>query len=46
VIYQYLLIRERSRDGCFRAFLNNNWTGFAIFAGTAADWWRYPQVLL
>jgi 4-hydroxybenzoate polyprenyltransferase len=46
VIYQYLLIRERRRDGCFRAFLNNNWTGFAIFAGTAADWWRYPQVLL
>jgi len=45
VIYQYLLIHERSREGCFRAFMNNNWTGFAIFAGTAADWWQYPQVL-
>jgi 4-hydroxybenzoate polyprenyltransferase len=46
VIYQYLLIRKRSRDGCFRAFLNNNWVGCVIFAGIAADWWHNPQVLL
>lgn len=46
VIYQYLLIRERSREGCFRAFLNNNWVGCSIFAGMAVDWWRSPQMLL
>ncbi|MDH3309443.1 MAG: 4-hydroxybenzoate octaprenyltransferase [Gammaproteobacteria bacterium] len=32
-IYQQHLIRERERDGCFRAFLNNNWLGAAVFAG-------------
>ena len=37
VIYQYRLIRTRSRDACFRAFLNNNWIGCAIFVGLAAD---------
>ncbi len=31
--YHYLLIRGRSRAGCFRAFLHNNWVGGAIFAG-------------
>jgi len=35
--YQYRLIRERSREGCFKAFLNNNWVGLAIFAGLAFD---------
>jgi 4-hydroxybenzoate polyprenyltransferase len=37
VLHQYRLIRDRSRDGCFRAFLGNNWVGLAIFAGLAAD---------
>ncbi len=32
-IYQQHLIRERERDGCFRAFLNNNWFGAAVFTG-------------
>lgn len=32
-LYQQRLIRGRSRDGCFRAFLNNNWLGAAVFAG-------------
>jgi 4-hydroxybenzoate polyprenyltransferase len=45
VVYQYMLIRDRQRDGCFRAFLNNNWVGCAIFVGTAVDWWQNPQVL-
>lgn len=31
--WQQWLIRERDRDGCFRAFLNNNWVGMAILAG-------------
>jgi 4-hydroxybenzoate polyprenyltransferase len=31
------LIRDRSRDGCFKAFRLNHWLGFALFAGIAAD---------
>src|SRR5262245_6731563 len=31
--YHWRLIRERSREGCFRAFLHNNWIGAAVFAG-------------
>lgn len=31
--YQQYLIRNRERDACFKAFLNNNWVGMAIFAG-------------
>jgi len=34
--YHYVLIRGRTRDGCFRAFLHNNWVGGAIFAGIFA----------
>jgi len=30
---QLVMIRQRDRDACFRAFLNNNWIGFAIFIG-------------
>jgi len=36
-IWHYGMIRERSREGCFRAFRLNHWLGFAIFAGTVAD---------
>jgi 4-hydroxybenzoate polyprenyltransferase len=35
--WHFTLIRERSRDGCFRAFRANHWLGFAVFAGTALD---------
>jgi 4-hydroxybenzoate polyprenyltransferase len=37
VLHQYQLIRERDRQQCFAAFLNNNWVGAAIFAGLALD---------
>jgi 4-hydroxybenzoate polyprenyltransferase len=37
-LYQQYLMRERSREGCFRAFLNNNWFGAAVFAGLALDY--------
>lgn len=36
--YQQWLIRDRSRDGCFRAFLDNNRFGAAVFAGLALDY--------
>jgi 4-hydroxybenzoate polyprenyltransferase len=32
-VYQQGLIRYREREGCFRAFLNNNWFGAVVFAG-------------
>jgi 4-hydroxybenzoate polyprenyltransferase len=35
--WHYTLIRDRSRDGCFRAFRQNHWLGFAVFCGVAAD---------
>jgi 4-hydroxybenzoate polyprenyltransferase len=34
--WHFTLIRDRSRDGCFRAFRLNHWLGFVVFAGTAA----------
>lgn len=35
--YHQYLARDRAREGCFKAFLNNNWAGFAVFAGLVAD---------
>jgi len=37
-IYQQWLIRQRNRAACFKAFLNNNWVGAAIFAGIVAHY--------
>jgi 4-hydroxybenzoate polyprenyltransferase len=31
--YHWFLIRDRSREGCFKAFRHNNWVGGAILAG-------------
>jgi 4-hydroxybenzoate polyprenyltransferase len=36
-LYQQWLMRHRDRAGCFRAFLNNNWFGAAVFAGLMLD---------
>ena len=38
--YHWRLIRGRSREGCFKAFMHNNWVGGAIFAGIVAS---YPE---
>ncbi len=32
------LIRDRERDGCFKAFRLNHWLGFAVFAGVAGTY--------
>ncbi|MGR5262079.1 4-hydroxybenzoate octaprenyltransferase [Vibrio astriarenae] len=35
-VYQQWLIRQREREACFQAFLNNNYVGMAITAGILA----------
>jgi 4-hydroxybenzoate polyprenyltransferase len=35
--WQFRMIRGRTREGCFRAFLHNNWVGAAVFAGIVLD---------
>jgi 4-hydroxybenzoate polyprenyltransferase len=37
-IYQQYLVRDRDPARCFRAFLNNNWFGAAVFAGILASY--------
>ncbi|MBB4845999.1 4-hydroxybenzoate polyprenyltransferase [Paucibacter oligotrophus] len=37
VLWHYRLIKDRSREGCFKAFRENHWLGFAVFAGTVLD---------
>ena len=38
VAWHYTLIRERSREGCFKAFRLNHWLGFTLFAGIAGSY--------
>ena len=33
--WHFVLIKDRTRDGCFKAFRLNHWVGFAVFAGLA-----------
>ena len=33
VLWHWTLIRDRTREGCFKAFRQNHWVGFAVFAG-------------
>ena len=35
VLWHMALIRDRSRDGCFKAFRLNHWIGLSLFAGVA-----------
>ncbi|GAB3529336.1 MULTISPECIES: 4-hydroxybenzoate octaprenyltransferase [Photobacterium] len=35
-VYQQMLIRERERDPCFKAFLNNNYVGMLVCIGIGA----------
>ncbi|NOT65588.1 MAG: 4-hydroxybenzoate octaprenyltransferase [Methylotenera sp.] len=36
--YHYGLIKSRNKANCFKAFLHNNWFGFAVFAGLATHY--------
>ena len=37
--WHWTLIRDRTRDGCFKAFRLNHWVGFVVFVGVAAGLW-------
>jgi 4-hydroxybenzoate polyprenyltransferase len=34
VVWHGTLIKDRSREGCFKAFRLNHWVGFSVFVGT------------
>jgi len=38
-LYHYTLIKDKSREKCFAAFLHNNWFGAAVFVGIVGDCW-------
>ena len=33
IAWEFRIARRRDRDGCFRAFLHNNWVGATVFVG-------------
>ena len=35
VLWHFGMIRDRTREGCFRAFRLNHWLGATLFAGVA-----------
>ena len=41
-VYQQVLIRKRQPQGCFEAFLNNNWLGAVVFAAIVLDYLSNP----
>jgi len=38
-IYQQYLIKDRNKQKCIQAFVNNNWFGFCVFVGIFIDYW-------
>jgi 4-hydroxybenzoate polyprenyltransferase len=36
--WHFVLIKDRTREGCFKAFRLNHWVGFAAFAGVALSY--------
>ncbi len=44
-LLHYAWIRERTREGCFRAFRHNHWIGLAVFAGVALDRLDWRSIL-
>jgi 4-hydroxybenzoate polyprenyltransferase len=43
-VWHWALIRDRTRDGCFKAFRLNHWVGFAVFVGVAGGYALRGQV--
>ncbi|MDE2417985.1 MAG: 4-hydroxybenzoate octaprenyltransferase [Burkholderiales bacterium] len=38
VVWHATLIRDRSREGCFKAFRLNHWVGFSLFCGVVLSY--------
>jgi len=38
VVWHLLLIKDRTREGCFKAFRLNHWLGFSVFLGVALSY--------
>ncbi|KQP12580.1 4-hydroxybenzoate octaprenyltransferase [Pseudorhodoferax sp. Leaf267] len=38
VLWHATLIKDRTREGCFKAFRLNHWVGFAVFAGIVGSY--------
>jgi 4-hydroxybenzoate polyprenyltransferase len=38
VVWHVLLIKDRTREGCFKAFRLNHWLGFSVFVGVALSY--------
>ena len=38
VVWHLLLIKDRTREGCFKAFRLNHWLGFSVFAGVVLSY--------
>lgn len=43
-VYEQWMIRDREPAACFKAFLHNNWFGFAVFLGVVLDYWARARV--
>ena len=39
--YQQYLIKSRTQEGCFKAFLNNHWLGLTVFISIVLDLYMY-----
>ncbi|MDG2072893.1 MAG: 4-hydroxybenzoate octaprenyltransferase [Pseudomonadales bacterium] len=39
--YQQYLIKSRTQEGCFKAFLNNHWLGLTVFISIVLDFYMY-----
>ncbi|MCY1366616.1 4-hydroxybenzoate octaprenyltransferase [compost metagenome] len=37
-LWHWRLIHDRTREGCFKAFRENHWLGFAVFVGIVAGY--------
>jgi 4-hydroxybenzoate polyprenyltransferase len=42
VAWHFQLIRNRTREGCFKAFRLNHWLGASVFAGIATSFALMP----
>lgn len=43
-LWHWRLIRDRTREGCFKAFRLNHWLGFTVFAGVVAGFKLAPRL--